>query len=67
MSDGIYLQGVTVDEESADLTFRDIERLKWERMREDCPARMGGYCNIGASAMCVIKDCTFRHWAGRGR
>lgn len=66
MSDGIYISGVTVDEDSADLTFRDIERLKWEKACEGCPCRCGSYCNVAMGSFCEMGDCPFAYWTKYG-
>jgi len=59
MSDGPCLTGAFKE---ADLTFKDIERNKWERAREDCPCRFGGYCNCNFEARCAMEVGPYKHF-----
>jgi hypothetical protein len=57
MSSGPILTG---NEEHT--TFRDLERMKWARMRQHCPCYDDKYCSA-TDARCHKENCPFHYWA----
>lgn len=59
MSSGPILTG---NEEHT--TFRDLERMKWEGMRDGCPCREYLYYCPLLPGRCSFEKCPMHYWAG---